>query len=292
MNKKVFGLTAMTVVLFLVSCSKENGTEQTTSELILGKASLGMATKASLGYEDYTGDFKINLDAVSGKYTAINGQVFSFDGGDNVWKGTTPVYLSSASTSIRAWAPTTVTASNPVTAPNVFALAPSLTVTNPFVYSPSYTVNATSNSVALIQLNHAYAKVTFKFTSDSSYPGAGSFSSLVLHGTPGSASIDISTNPGTVTPAADADLTYISSATTLPTEGVAAIVVPKAAASLTLSCTVDGTTYSNKTVSAISALQAGKNYTITLSASGTELFVQNVEIQQWEDVSGGTVTLQ
>ena len=68
----------------------------------------------------------------------------------------------------------------------------------------------------------------------------------------------------------DADLTVVSTATDFTSpNAVTALVLPKTAASLTLDCTLDGTSYQNIAVKDIAKLDAGANYNITINTNSS-----------------------
>ena len=73
---------------------------------------------------------------------------------------------------------------------------------------------------------------------------------------------------------------------------VTALVLPKAAASLTLDCTLDGTAYQNIAVKDIAKLDAGANYNITINITGTEISVSGVQVPDWTAGGNGSADLK
>lgn len=288
---KKYTLLPLCALFFLTACSKETEIRPELDQAVLEfrSATLGMETRASEGYSDYESPFKVNLAAKPGAYTAT---VSTFTKSSSVWTGTPVIYLSPEETTITAWAPATLSAANPLSAPTVFTLNPQLyTEEQDLVYFKSHTVNATNNAVD-IKLDRAYSMVTLKLVK-TNYPGEGLFSGLTLSGSAGVSTIDIST--GGITPSSAADLPLAGGlvSQSIPEEGIKALVVPQNTVSLSVSCTVDGRTYSGLSISGITQFEPAKNYVITMTLTGTVLTISSVEIQNWINVNdAGNVTVQ
>ena len=152
-------------------------------------------------------------------------------------------------------------------------------------------VNSGKCTDLALTLKHAFAKLTFTLNA-TNYPfSAPSLSSLVVKGTPGVSTIDISN--GSYSTVTDADLTVVSTATDFTSpNAVTALVLPKAAASLTLDCTLDGTAYQNIAVKDIAKLDAGANYNITINITGTEISVSGVQVPDWTAGGNGSADLK
>ncbi|OKZ01736.1 MAG: hypothetical protein BHV65_05335 [Alistipes sp. 58_9_plus] len=181
-----------------------------------------------------------------------------------------------------AWAPVGIEP-DAEAAPNVFTLNPgNTTAAVDFVYQENTEVNSGKCTDLALTLKHAFAKLTFTLNA-TNYPfSAPSLSSLVVKGTPGVSTIDISN--GSYSTVTDADLTVVSTVT--------ALVLPKTAASLTLDCTLDGTSYQNIAVKDIAKLDAGANYNITINITGTEISVSGVQVPDWTAGGNGSADLK
>lgn len=290
--KHFYFSAALAAMLFAACSTTEESVQPIPESAELGFASAATAnlvTRADEGYTDLNANFKIYLEKTDAYPTAVN-QVVTYT--DGTGYATSPaVTLFTASRNLTAWAPATVDFAVAET-PNVFTLTPGSK--DDFVYQTSTAVNSGNCENVALKLNHAYAKLTFTLTT-TNYSGAKSISSLVVKGTPGASTIDISTGEYATPTPADADLAVVSTATSFAAAdaNATALVVPKATGvALKLDCTLDGETYTNVEVKDIAALAPGANYNIKISITGTEMKITGVQIPNWTDGGEGSAELK
>lgn len=288
-----FAATAMAAASF-TSCDKQNDVAPPQPEsAALGFRSVvtaGLETRAAGDPTPLDASFKINLDVNEAYSTAVNNQEVKYTAGSG-YSITPAIYLLKSSRNMVAWAPVGVEP-DAESAPNVFTLTPGNTSTAvDFVYQENTEVNSGKCTNLALTLKHAFAKLTFTLNA-TNYPfSAPSLSSLVVKGTPGVSTIDISNN--SYSTVADTDLTVVDAATDFASPNtVTALVLPKAAASLTLDCTLDGTSYKDIAVKDITKLDAGANYNITINITGTEISVSGVQVPDWTAGGNGSADLE
>ena len=285
--------TAMAAAFF-TSCDKQEEVRPPQPEsAALGFQSVvtaGLETRAAGDPTPLNASFKINLDTNDAYSTAVNNQEVKYTDGSG-YSISPAIYLLKSSRNMVAWAPVGVEP-DAEAAPNVFTLNPgNTTAAVDFVYQENTEVNSGKCTDLALTLKHAFAKLTFTLNA-TNYPfSAPSLSSLVVKGTPGVSTIDISN--GSYSTVTDADLTVVSTATDFTSpNAVTALVLPKTAASLTLDCTLDGTSYQNIAVKDIAKLDACANYNITINITGTEISVSGVQVPDWTAGGNGSADLK
>lgn len=278
-------LAAMTSVVFS-SCDKQDEVTPPLPE----KAELGFASVATANLvtradaTDLNAPFKINLDANAVYTTAVEGQEVTYAAGSG-YTVDPSITLVKTARNLTAWAPVGV---SPVTAPNTFTLTPGSA--DDFVYQKSTSVSSANCTNLALTLNHAYAKLTFTLTA-TNYNLPKSLSSLVVKGTPGASTIDISTGTYATTPT-DADLTVVSTATTFD-KAIATLVVPKSeTVAMTLDCTLDGVSYTGIAVSGINKLEPGANYNVKITITGQSIAITGVQVPGWTNGEEGSADLK
>ena len=198
--------TAMAAAFF-TSCDKQDEvTPPPPESAALGFQSVvtaGLETRAAGDPTPLNASFKINLDTNDAYSTAVNNQEVKYTVGSG-YSISPAIYLLKSSRNMVAWAPVGLEPpgrgsppfSDPVpeAAPNVFTLNPGNTTTAvDFVYQENTEVNSGKCTDLALTLKHAFAKLTFTLNA-TNYPfSAPSLSSLVVKGTPGVSTIDIST---------------------------------------------------------------------------------------------------
>lgn len=268
------------------SCDKQDDVTPPLPE----KAELGFASVATANLvtradvTDLNASFKINLDANAVYTTAIEGQEVTYVA-ESGYTVDPAITLVKTARNLTAWAPVNVA---PVTAPNTFTLTPGSDAD--FVYQQSTPVSSANCTNLALTLNHAYAKLTFSLTA-TNYNLPKSLTSLVVKGTPGASTIDISTGTYGTTPV-DADLTVVSTAMTFDKD-IPVLVVPKGeTVAMTLDCTLDGVAYSGIPVKGITKLEPGANYNVKIAITGQSIAITGVQVPGWTNGGEGSADLK
>lgn len=279
MKKLYFVAMAASLAMGACNTASDEPVLPAKAELCFSNVStLDMVTRAGEA-TDYAGtNFKFNLSA-DGDYAAAASGVEVKKGADNAWKPASPVYLTGADRTLVAWAPADLT----VDATNTYKLTST-------VYDETkdliYDMHKVSSAAATVDVmfKHAYARLTFQLEA-TNYGGNKILSDLKVSGIVPEANIDLSaaapTLAGGGTPA---DLVLVTGGTAAFPETVSALVVPAETAAPTVTCTLDGKTYTAVALPAITSLVAGNEYVATLKVQGAEMSVTSVKVQGWNQV--------
>lgn len=154
-------------------------------------------------------------------------------------------------------------------------------------------VSAVCGDLVSFNLHHAYAKFTFNFIKDESYPGPCAISNIIISNKEilKSNTMDLTTGIYSAGTASDVSVDpAISSISTGTVETKKVLVVPvkSLTGDLKLTFTVDSYDMSAN-ISSYSSLKASYNYEINVTISGSAVYASGVVSADWDDVMSGSV---
>jgi len=150
-----------------------------------------------------------------------------------------------------------------------------------------------------LSLPQAYAKITFSITRAASYPGACNITSITLTNSNliSTGTLDMtdtdgypytSTATGAVT--LNTSISSIASGATNTTATLLMVPVQGLSGAVTITFAMDSKTYTaTMTAGTFTSLEAGKNYTIGITVTGTALTIGTVSATNWTEGAGAVV---
>lgn len=153
-------------------------------------------------------------------------------------------------------------------------------------------VTASSEAAASFTLEHAYSMITFTINRSATYPGTCAITNLSLAnaGILTANSINMTTGDYGIGTAGTVSLSPSINSIAIETNVVKSVLMVPVTTSMTentvLSLTVDGKVMTTTiSTTALPILEAGRNYSISVTINGSALFINNVSITDWSDIS-------
>jgi len=283
-----------TMMLFTACTSQEVQTvEEEGIPLTFASASLsGVMTRSNLTSGNL-GVFRLN----SPKYSTTKSNIpYTCSG---TWKPESEnnqIYLTDNTANISVYYPYNASSVSATAIPMTSG-APGTNDANALWYTKTTGNNKTTPLI--LSLPQAYAKITFSITHAASYPGACAITSIALTNSNliSTGTLDLTDTDGypyTLTTSGEVSLnTSISSIASGATNADATILmvpVQSLSGAVTITFAMDSKTYTaTMTAGTFTSLEAGKNYTIGITVTGTALTIGTVSATNWAEGAGAVV---
>ncbi len=288
------------LAIILVACSRndvavEGGTDSYTPLQIGNITFSGVSTRSS-DTELTDGDIGIfRLESTGYAGTRSNVQYTNSGSGWDVASDTDPIYLTQSQATLCAYYP--YSGDDDYTDGTVTLTSQLYSGAADLCYQTG--VQGISGTPVSFTLGHAYSLITFNLVRNASYSGTCAVSGITIAnaGILTSGTLDMTTGSydgsTTGTVIVDPAITSIENGSSVTKAILMAPVTTAMNGNLTLILTVDGKQMSitlGVSTFSLTQLDAGTNYSISVTISGTGISVSGVTIEDWTDVPVGTVT--